>query len=418
MTTAGLFGWAIRGQAGYGAVPGCIFAGTLWGLTWYLLSREDSPTKSRRYGLGWVVAAFVIGIGVSGMQGWGDIISMVRSEIVLQGSPREFVTVSMGWGLFYVFLAGFHWAGTGAALVAWCGSKTPATAKTWVGRIGSVGLGVLGAWLLLVLLPGAFLPEYRALDNYNAALYPKLPDLYGEILQAMLFTGAVVGALAHEIVQRDVLNVKVVVIPALVTGVLWMGLIVLWELIVPPWGRAIDLHVNWWRCWESTGGGAIGLGFGLAFLACNQKLPTDSPLQRTQPSTARPNAELLVGVYLAAVAGLAHATIQSIKGALHIDFPDVPGLDQTQPAWTVPVVGIFLLLWGILVYNHRKGSPTLPYPQLYLFGYLLLRLVGLNVTRGPTFNAGEFHFFVYYLVLAVLDLLCVRQLIRLATRPE
>ncbi len=416
LTTSGLFSWAIRGQAGYGAIPGCIFAGTLWGLTWYFLSAEETAVKKRRYGLGWVVAAFVFGIGISGMQGWGDIVSMVRGELLYQLDPREFLEVSKWWGLFYLALAGFHWAGTGTVFLAWCGSKTPATLKTWAFRILSVALGVLVFWLLLYLLPHIFLPNYELLDSYNYALYPKLPDLYAEIFQALLFTGAVLGALTYEILQKDWLNVKIILIPALVTGITWMGLIVLWELIVPPWAYANDIHFNWWRCWESTGGAAIGFGFGLAFIVCNQELTPDDPLQREQSYSAHPNAALLIGLYLAALAGLAHATIQSIKGALHIDYPHIPELDQTQAGWAIPVACLFLLLWGFLVYNQQKnpfeiktdGTPPIPFIQFFIFGYLLLRIMGLNVTRGQTFDPVEFTFFLYYVVLAILDLYCVR----------
>lgn len=266
MITAGLFSWAIRGQAGYGAVPGCVFAGTLWGVTWYFFSKEKQPLKTRRYGLGWTIFAFIFGIGISGMQGWGDIVSLIRGELLYMKNPDMVMDVSMGWGLFYMFWLGFHWAGTGALALAWCGSKDPIKAKDWLFRILSMGLGILVFFGALLLLPNILLPNYEALDAYDFSAYTGIEDLYGEIRAALIFSGAVAGGLIYEIIRKDKLNALMIVIPSLTTAISWMGLIVFWENIVSPWGAVTGVSFNWWRCWESTGGGAIGLGFAIAFI--------------------------------------------------------------------------------------------------------------------------------------------------------
>lgn len=415
MITAGLFTWAIRGQAGYGAIPGCVFAGTLWGVTWFLFSKEESAVKSRRYGLGWSVFAFIFGIGISGMQGWGDIVSLIRGELLYNTDPNMVMEVSMAWGLFYVFWLGFHWAGTGSLLLAWTGSKRPIKPKDWIYRFLSMALGALAFFGMLSIFPQIMLPKYSELNGYNFSTYNGLADLYGEIQAALIFSGAVAGGLIYEIIKKDKLNIKMILIPALTTAILWMFLIVLWENVVPAWADDVGLSFNWWRCWESTGGGAIGLGFGIAFVVCNKQLPEDHPEQREQRFTSKPNGERLIGVYGALMVGLVYSTVQSIKGALHIAYPEVEALDSTQLGWFLPVATIFLLIWLILIFKTSQQPYTIKderdttaeFGTIYIFTYLLMRELGLQVTYALNFNFSELAFFVYYLILAAIDIILV-----------
>ncbi len=32
--------WAVRGCSGFGAVPGCVFAGVMWGAAWWFLALD------------------------------------------------------------------------------------------------------------------------------------------------------------------------------------------------------------------------------------------------------------------------------------------------------------------------------------------------------------------------------------------
>jgi hypothetical protein len=424
MSTAGLFGWAIRGQSGFGAVPGCVFAGVLWGITWFLLSKESGSKKSRRFGMGWTVFAFIFGIGISGMQGWGDIVALIRGTILISKNPNQIIEVSSMWGYFYMFLIGFHWAGIGSLFLAWTGSKTPVTIKIWLKRVIFTSMGFGFAWILLLIFPNLFLPLYHELDGYNPMLYDGLSDLYGEIRQALLFGGVMVGGILFEIIQKDKITLKVLLFPAIFTGLCWMLLITVWEIWIPPWATANGIVFNWWRCWESTGGGAIGLGFGITFVLWNKKYPNDHQNQRILRYSQHPNAEKLFGIFLSLVFGLSYITTQSIKGMLNIMYPTIPEMDQTHLAWVLPIVTIFSLLWVYIAHNtiqnpHKinDGTDIVPeFIKLYLFVYFLHRELGLQVTFALEYNYSEIWFFSYYILLMIFDLGLIFRLTRTSNR--
>ena len=382
------------------------------GFTWPLFSKEEGSEETPRYGMGWVVFAFTIGIGLSGLQGWGDIISLVRGSLVYQKDPWGAVFIPQTWGFFYIFLLGFHWAGTGAVLVAWSGSKNPANRNVWFGRLSSGLLGTFVFWGALAVIPQFLLPGYTAYENYDFVTYPGLEDLYSELRDCMIFSGFVAGSLLYEIRQKDWMNVKMILIPSIITGLSWMALITIFELWVPELAQARGISFNWWRTWESTGGGALGFGFSIAFIVCNKKLPKDHSEQREQRYSKNPNGEKLIGVYLALAIGLAYSTIQAIKGWLHIYAPNNPEFDEVLAGFAIPVLIIFFFPWFALVLRTAQdplkpmdGRDVTPhFTYVYFLSYILMRELGMQVTWAPEYNFSEIAFFIYYLVLGLLDL--------------
>ena len=191
-----------------------------------------------------------------------------------------------------------------------------------------------------------------------------------------------------------------------------MFLITLWEIWVPPWAAEQGLSFNWWRCWESTGGGAIGFGFGIVFVINNKKLKEDDPNQRIQRYSKSPNKERLFGVYLSLCFGLVYSINSSIKGNLHIRYPHIPEFDNTQLGWLLPLVVGSIICWCVLLYYTSK-QPYLPndnrdnvpkFGAIYIGIYILMRELGLQVTYAPEYNFSEIMFLVFYIILGVLDL--------------
>jgi hypothetical protein len=411
LITSGLFTWAIRGSSGFGGMMGCLFAGLLFGVTWYLFSREKSPIKSRKFSSGWTIFALLLGIGISGLQGWGDIASLCRGELQFNFDWEDKIPIDPQWGYTYMVLLGFHWAGTGALLLAWTGSKQQTNLKVWSYRAFFVSAGALLLWSLTQFNPTLVYPKYEELDNYNITKYPKLPELISEIDACLAFTGAVLGGMLYELIRKDYINVLVILIPGIITGIGWAYMFKYHLDITDE-----RLVINQWRIWESSGGGFIGLGLGIIFMLFNKRLPQESKWQRDQPFTKYPNMERNIGIIFALCLGIFFATINGIKGWFGIEFWDYVDVHGTQMGRVIPLFIIIMGYWVISSLASRR-NPILPlenkdltpnFPSIYVYVYILLRILGLGVTRSAeeipeTQYDAEYAYYSYYVVLMVID---------------
>jgi hypothetical protein len=253
--SAGLFGWAIRGCSGFGAIPGCVFAGTLYAAVWYGLGKENTRKKTRRYNSGWSILALIFGIGISGAQGWMQWPSWVKGELVLNANvwPNVTTFINPFWGYEWWFIVAVHWGGLGAVFLAWTGSQKTLTWKEWILRIAfTVGGGII-AYLLFIIFPGLFLPPAEGIttsDYLDWVNYPALQRAFSNNLQAITFLGIYLGGLAFEIYHRDWINVKLIVIVGVITGLSW-DFFQIWQF-VGNWFPTVGF--NWLRCWETYAG--------------------------------------------------------------------------------------------------------------------------------------------------------------------
>ncbi len=410
----GAFSWAIRGQSGFGAVQGCMFAGLLWASAWYYLSRETSPEKSRRYNLIWCLPAIMVGIGLMGMHGWMVWPRWVNGGFDLNNNGLDIIPINPGWGYVWYFIAGAPWAGMGAVFLAWTGSKTPLNWKNWILRII---FGVAGGLLALALyygVPQLFLPLY------DTGIYapPMVPEggpehAFNECRDAWLYMGILLGWLAYEVYRKDWVNVKLIVLVSGITGGLWSAFQVIQYLpALFPTG-----NFNWWRIWESNGGVAIGIAYGIAYYYCNRSFALDDPRQRLQRYSNRPNAAKILA-YLALIIGLGFYVINSgSKGFSNIYFGHEYDDAFIQPTF-IPIVVGGAALFIYVLYSTKKNplqvkdtrEPIPHYTTIFYIVYFTARAMGLLVTgavngdiRGPWASWPEFAFFLYYIILMVFD---------------
>ncbi len=406
----GAFSWAVRGSSGFGAVPGSMFAGLLWAVAWYYLSREVTPEKSRRYNLGWCLPAIMIGIGIMGMHGWMVWPRWVNGGFDLYNNGMDIIPINPAWGYVWFFIAGAPWAGMGAVFLAWTGSKTPLNWKNWIVRIIFGAAGGLLALALYFGAPQLFLPLYDT-GIYAIPMTAGAEHAFNESRDAWLYMGILLGWLTYEIVRKDWVNVKLIVLVAGIAGGLWSA----FQVIQYMSALFPTTNFNFWRVWESNGGVGIGIAYGIAYYYCNRSLTPGDPNQRIQRYSKHPNAEK-IWAYLALIIGLGFYVINSgTKGFNNIYFGNDDSF--TQPTF-IPIVVGGLVIFIYMLYSTKKNplqikdtrDPIPQYSTLFYIIYFTSRAFGLLVTSakngdiwGPWAEWSEFAFFLYYIILMVFD---------------
>jgi len=308
--------WAIRGCSGFGAMNGCIFAGVTWGAGWWFIARDPSGMQSRRYASAWIILALTIGIGISGARGWMQWPSFFNGHLQTDAGKNEWVPISRAYGFLWLFIAGVPWAGIGACMLAWCGSKCPTRIWHWILRIAcGVGGGYL-ATVLFLRFPEVFLPLYKSMHaQYDVFLdflragksmpksglpNPNLARLIGDCRSAIMHLGVFMGFLLFELGRRDWKNVTLISTVGLLNGLGW-SLCQNWQWASRVWPGA---NFNFWRCWESSGGISIGIAYGLAYYLVNRRMSEEEKALQSKPlGGGRMSIEWL-GIYLILLATL------------------------------------------------------------------------------------------------------------------
>ncbi len=396
--------WAVRGCSGYGAANGCLFAGVTWGAAWWFLARDPDGPQSRRYASGWIVLALAFGIGMSGARGWMQWSSFFDSQLQIDAPNGKFVPIDRVYGFVWLFIAGVPWAGIGACMLAWCGSRYRAGWGTWAGRIAFAVAGIIIARTLFRSLPDVFLPLYKtlqaqyldAMTHPKTTAFPNLRRLYGDNLLAITHLGLYLGLLAYEIVRRDWKNVVLIVTVGFVNGCGW-ALCQNWKWAPHVWP---GYHFNWWRCWESSGGISIGIAYGLAYFLVNRR---DSEADRAERfARARPNLERF-GLYLGLWLGLGLSIRNGLKGWANIYLGNEDYWSGVL--WRVigPLMLVALAALVIWVYTLRlpRGYRGDVFPNAYkaIWLVLIVQNVLAQLVTGPHTSWDECVFGIYYLLL-------------------
>jgi hypothetical protein len=285
--------WAVRGCSGFGAVPGCIFAGVTWGAAWWFIAHDPSPEQSRRFASGWIVLAVTVGVGLSGARGWMQWPSFFEGRMLTNYDKGEFVPISRSYGFLWMFIAGVPWAGLGACLLAWCGSLRETRVWHWVIRIAcGIGGAALARWLIHTY-PQAFLPLYQSLESryHDVKANPNLGRLTNDCTAALVHLGFYLGFLLYEVVRKDWKNAVLILTVGVLNGSGW-ALCQNWSWAHGIWKNA---SFNWWRCWESSGGISIGIAYGIAYFLVNRRMSdAERAVVASRRATAGPNFEWLL----------------------------------------------------------------------------------------------------------------------------
>jgi hypothetical protein len=409
--TAGLYSWAIRGSAGYGATMGCLFAGILWGILWYwfsnLLSINDGNT-TLRYNRAWAIPALFLGIGLSGMQGWMQWPNWVNGKFYLNWQTQTFIHINPALGYMWWFIVALHWGGMGAIALAWTSPNKPLKWYDWSIRLGMGAIGISLVYFFFTFIPTLFLPFYNSLNGYDITLYPQLVRVINDNKQAILWFGAWLGFLVYEIVRKDWNNVGLILIVSIVTGILWMVCQFIFWVWLP--NRVFpEVFFNWWRVWESAAGGAIGIAYGLGFILFNK--PKKINKENQNPTRTQIKIEYLIGGYLTIWIGILWGMKNGFDG-LNVIY-DFLG---NQVDWTyvfIPVIVIGGVLFSYFylkrarIYTSDLSTPFLPkFDILLVVSYILHRL-SMVFSDGPLTNSIERAFFYYYAVLALMDFIMI-----------
>jgi hypothetical protein len=284
--------WAVRGCSGFGAVAGCVFAGVMWGAAWWFIAQASGGARARRYNSGWIVLALTVGIGLSGARGWMQWPSFFEGKLMTDAPKGQYVPIPRAYGFLWLFIAGVPWAGIGACLLAWCGSRRETRAWHWIIRI-ACGLG--GALLvrhLVAAYPQHFLPLYESLGSRyrDYAHNPSLRRLTNDCGAALTHLGCYLGLLLYEVARREWKNTVLIVTVGLINGAGW-ALCQNWKWANAIWGSGA---FNFWRCWESSGGISIGIAYGIAYFLVNREMSGEERAAiASRRSIAGPNFEWL-----------------------------------------------------------------------------------------------------------------------------
>jgi hypothetical protein len=399
--TLGGMTWAVRGSSGFGAMNGCVFAGVTWGAAWWFIARDPSGQQSRRYASGWIILALTVGIGISGARGWMQWPSFFEGQLLTNGPQGKSVPISRGYGFVWLFIAGVPWAGLGACMLAWCGSRRPLRAWEWTFRI-ACGVGMaLAARMVFDSYPTVFLPLYDAMKSQYADFEtnPNLRRLIGDNRAAITHLGLYLGFLAFEIARRDWKNVQLILTVGLLNGVGW-SVAQNWKWAPRLWP---GVNFNWWRCWESSGGISIGVAYGIAYYLVNRRSSTEgNPRQDTQWTYPRPNLERL-GAYLGLLFGLGLSVKNGLKGWANIYLGNEENWDLIFWRITGPLllVGLVAILAWIRVRPVPKDFKGDVFPHAYRLGWIVLVTQNLiaQLVTGPPTVWNEMVFNIYYLLL-------------------
>jgi hypothetical protein len=262
--------WAVRGCSGFGAVPGCLFAGVTWGAAWWYIAQTPGSRPARRYASGWVIAAITFGVGISGARGWMQWPSFFDGRLQTDTPAGQFVPISPSYGFLWLFIAGVPWAGLGACVLAWTGSLRETRVWHWVIRIACGVGGSLLLHYLFTWFPQYFLPLYGSVEERYKDLEhnPNLGRLIGDCDSALTHLGYYLGFLLYEVGRKDWKNVVLITTVGLVNGAGW-SLLQNWSWAHRIWPEG---KFNFWRCWESSGGISIGIAYGIAYFLVNRRM--------------------------------------------------------------------------------------------------------------------------------------------------
>lgn len=398
--------WAVRGCSGFGGSDGCIFAGVMWGAAWWFIARDAGPEQSRRYCSAWIILAVTIGFGFSGGRGWMQWSNFFLERMYTNAGEGEFVPISRAYGFLWLFIAGMPWAGIGACMLAWCGSRRPARTADWIWMwVLRLACGFGAAFLARYLFrqfPEYILPLYSSMEaEYNDIVTnPNLRRVTNDCRNAVVHMGIYLGFLAFEAGRRDWKNVILISTVGVLNGTGW-ALCQNWKWFSATFPGS---DFNWWRCWESSGGISIGIAYGVAYFLVNRR---EREAEGSAPADARPvnpNPNLeRYGAYLGLIYGLGFSIQNGMKGWANIylgneDYWEAKFWSFIGPILLLCVVGFAVYIWMRQLPKGYRGDV---FPHAYKLLWLVLivqNIIAVAIT-GPVAHWNETIFSVYYFLL-------------------
>jgi len=405
----GAMTWAIRGCSGYGGSMGCVFAGVTWGAAWWFIARDPDANQSRRYSSGWIILALTVGIGISGARGWMQWPSFFEGRLQTNYAEGAFVPISRAYGFLWLFIAGVPWAGIGACMLAWCGSKRRTRVWHWGLRIACGIGGILVARFLFDTFPQVFLPLYGTMKSQYQDLQtnPNLRRLINDNRSAITHMGLYLGFLTYEIGRRDWKNVTLILAVGLLNGLGWSAC-QNWRWAAGIWQNA---SFNWWRCWESSGGISIGVAYGVAYYLVNRRMSEEEAAIRGPLSTNyRPNLERF-GLYLGLILGLGLSIRSGLKGwaNIYLGNEDYWSMVFWRIIGPLMLVCLAALVVWILLRRIPKGFQGDVFPHAYrvIWVVLIVQNVLAQLVTGPLSHWHETAFNIYYVLLFIISAVIV-----------
>lgn len=390
----GFFSWTVRGTRGYGGSAGSTYAALLWAIIWYFLSinrRKLTNNYSNnninkktsnygRYSLGWAVFGITVGIGFNGMRGWMQYQFWRQGIFYLEGPPAWTGDIGVNpiYGYIWWIICAMPWAGFGALIMSWSGSKERYDIKKWCVRFLFGGVGALIAFLLWLGLPGLFLP------NYSTGLYDNLDTCYGcyeavgDTRGAIVFFGSFLGFLLFEIIQKDWMNVKLILIVSLISAGTWVFF------------QAINVQSLGWRYFEGFAGLGFGLAYGIGYFVSNRpnkferKADDNDDRRPVNPNDVYPNAEKGIGIHLVLILVIAWSSAQSIHQMFENILPEEPPkIFALIPALVAGLTFIFISFSKIKrnpMQNYTYTQRQKDFKILFFVSYAILKTEGILLT--------------------------------------
>jgi MFS family permease len=172
----GAITWAMRGSSGWGGFDGTLIPGMTWAILWNYFAYLR--------GLDGRISGFWLGIGVSigGMWGYGQYVSWIQGIFYTNTNviPYESILVNPIYGYIWFWIVGAIWLGIAGVFLGWALDKNyfnlsrSEKIKKWLPRIEIPLMTALIGWILTILYPQWFFP------NYSEVLYTEIacPDCF------------------------------------------------------------------------------------------------------------------------------------------------------------------------------------------------------------------------------------------------
>lgn len=399
----GMFGWRIRGVIGFGAVPGCIYAGSLFGMLWFILSKEKTTEKTRRFSTGWSFSGIAAGIGISGMHAWMQWRPWIQGTLVLGGSAPT-LSISPVYGYVWLFICAAPWLGMGAVFLAWTNNEISLSSKDWILRFISGGIGAAVAIVVWWLLKGVIVPRYAEVMYYMDTDCPSCDDATGDTFESLIWMGIYLGFLCFEIGKRHWVNVKMITLCGLMAGFGWV-LLQAWFFdprVFPEVPRIfVDELGFYWSWFELWAGFPFGLALSISYYAWNRpkrNKENGEVLFRTPPSSntlkkGGRNAEPIFAIDMVVGIGLVFNMHSTAEGLVAMETGTRPDFVPEVAIPALVAVAIAIIVHVIILYRNpyraKKAEEnislrdntrycTIIFPIFFLFTLLLGMLVTIR----------------------------------------
>ncbi|MHA1680297.1 MAG: hypothetical protein ACTSUE_04775 [Promethearchaeota archaeon] len=428
----GMFGWRIRGTKGFGAVPGCVFVGSLWRMLWLYLSREKTTGKTHRYSTGWSFTGLAVGISMSGMHAWMQWRFWIQGVLIL-GNSAPTLSISPVYGYAWLFICAVPWCGMGAFFLAWSTSKRSLPGWQWVMRVMSGAIGGVVAYLVWFFTKQFIIPEYGTVLNWIDLDCLNCDDAIKDTRQSLVWLGIYAGFLVFEVIKRHWTNVKMIVFCGLVAGIGWC-LLQSWFFgreLFPALPRPFVDSLNWtWFEWWA--GLPFGLALGIRYYLWNRPKRDGSAGEitfRTPPGSiglrkGAMKAELIFALDMILAVGIIfnlHSAWEGIEAIVTGVRPDfIPEI--AIPALIVALIAVALHV--VHLYRHPRAitgpaRPENPDETCRYWGWIIpvvftfTCILGISVQLVEEFP--DFQYFwsgihVTFLIVNLILLICWRWL--------